>query len=570
VERVLGTIRVAMAALAIIAFIVDQPEPETYIPIIFTLLVVWFGHSVATLVHLQFRGISTRGVVYLHMLDIVVPALLSIFTHGPSTPLFAFFFFSTVAASFRWGFYETIATSIFIVAWLTVETQFLTASTKPYGQLLEGQYEINRLILHSTYLLALGYLSGRLGEDEKERRAESAVITRALHAAYARRSVPLILREVFGEFLRIFCASRACLVVQDLSSGHSYLFSLRSDELSMFRPTVVELSEEQAAESMIPEMPRTFFARQTRPGIMLYSRENEVLRVKEVVGANLPQLSIHSQGFKSLLSTSQKFGHDWELRLILFDAQLGTSRELEFAENLFAQAITATHSVYLNHRMRSRAGAVERARVARELHDGVIQSMISAEIRMEVLKRQAEREQFSLAGDLNEVQELLRKEVIELRELMRELKPTDLGPDQLLDHMADLVDRFSRETGVNSRFICKQGEEVGLTPQTCRELMRIVQEGLVNVRRHAHATQVVVSFTRDGGGWKLAITDNGRGFPFSGRLESETLMNSVKGPLVIKERVRNIGGSMVLESQPNQGSRLEIRLGQKGSSAHGE
>jgi signal transduction histidine kinase len=284
----------------------------------------------------------------------------------------------------------------------------------------------------------------------------------------------------------------------------------------------------------------------------------------------LPQLSIHPQEFHSLLTTTQEFGHDWQLRLLLFDATLGNPRELEFAESLFAQAITATHSVYLNHRMRSRAGAMERARVARELHDGVIQSMISAEIRLEVLKRRTERAQPELSTEFNEIQELLRKEVIELRELMRELKPTDPGPSQLLDHMADLVDRFNRETGINSRFICKQGEEVGLTPQVCRELMRIVQEGLVNVRRHAQATQVVVSFTQEGGGWKLAITDNGRGFPFSGRLESETLMHSAKGPLVIKERVRNIGGSMILETQPNQGSRLEIRLGQKGSSANGE
>jgi signal transduction histidine kinase len=570
VERVLGTIRVTMAALAIIAFIVDQPEPETYIPIIFTLLVLWFGHSVATLVYLHFRGISKRGVVYLHLLDIMVPALLSIFTHGPSTPLFSTFFFATVAASFRWGFYESVATSVFIVAWLTVETQFLTGSTKSYGQLLEGQYEINRLILHSSYLLALGYLSGRLGEDEKERRAESAVITRVLHAAYAQRSVSLILREIFGEFLRIFCASRACLVVQDLSSGRSYLFSLRNDELTMPRPGMLELSEEQASESMIPKMPGTFFASRSKRGITLYSRVDSVLRLEHVIDGSLPRLSIQPEGYNSLLSATQKFGHDWELRLILFDAQLGSPRELEFAESLFAQAITATHSVYLNHRMRSRAGAMERARVARELHDGVIQSMISAEIRLEVLKRQAEREQSKLSDGLNEVQDLLRKEVIELRELMRELKPTDLGPDQLLDHMADLVERFKRETGINARFICQQGEEVGLTPQTCRELMRIVQEGLVNVRRHAHASQVVISFTHDAVGWKLAITDNGRGFPFSGRLESETLMSSTKGPLVIKERVRNIGGTMTLESQPNQGSRLEVRLGPKGSSAHGE
>jgi len=571
VELVLGTIRVAMAALAIVAFIIDQPEPETYIPIIYTLLVVWLGHSVATMLHLKFRGITARGVVYLHALDIVAPALLSIFTHGPSTPLFAIFFFATVAASFRWGFYETISTAIFIVIWLSIETQFLSGSTKPYGQLLEGQYEINRLILHSTYLLALGYLTGRLGEYEKVRRAESAVIARVLRAAYAQRSVGHILREVLGEFLRIYRASSACLVVQDLSSGRSYLYTLRSDDLRQTRPNVAEISDEQASEAMLPTMRGAFFAERNAQGVALYRQENSQSQIKHMTDADLPHLSIHPGEFHSLLGAAQDFGNDSKLRLLVFDAHLGDpARELAFAESLFTQAITATHSVYLNHRMRSRAGAMERARVARELHDGVIQSLISAEIRMEVLRLRAEREHSSVSADLSEIQTLIRKEVLELRELMAQLKTTDVGPDQLLDHIAELVERFQRETGINTRFVCKQGDEVPFTPQTCRELMRIVQEALVNVRRHAHATQVVVSFAREGGGWKLAIVDNGRGFPFSGRLESETLMSSAKGPAVIKERVRNISGSMVLESQPNEGSRIEIRLGQKGSSAHGE
>lgn len=570
VERVLGAIRAALALIAIIALVIDKPEPEAYIHLTFGIVCAWLAYSIGVMVYLRTRGITRRGVLYLHVLDVSWPVLLSIFTHGPSSPLFPVFYFAIIGAAFRWGFHETVLTALTIVGLLCVEAGFLQGTTKPYGQLLEGQYEINRLILQNAFLLALAYLTGRLGEDEKERRAEAAVITRILHAAYAQRSVGLILREVFGEFLRLFRASRACLVVQDLSSGRSYLFSLGKNELNMTRPTVVELPEAQAAEAMLPKMQETFFAKKSQRGITLYTRENNLLRIKEVLEAKLPLFSIHPEEFGSLLGATHKFGNDWQLRLLIFDAQLGTPRELEFAESLFAQAITATQSVYLNHRMRSRAGAMERARVARELHDGVIQSLISAEIRMEVLRRRAEMESTNLIGDLTDVQELLRKEVLELRDLMRELKPTDVGPGQLLDHIAELVERFSRETGITARFVCNQEEEVGLTPQTCRELMRIVQEALVNIRRHAHAKQVVVSFTREGNGWRLSISDDGRGFPFSGRLESETLMNSAKGPVVIKERVRNIGGSMVLESQPNEGSRLEIRLGQKGSSAHGE
>ncbi|HUO61745.1 MAG TPA: histidine kinase, partial [Candidatus Acidoferrales bacterium] len=505
VERVLGIIRVAMAALAIVAFLIDQPEPETYIPTIFTLLVFWLAHSVTTMLHLRFRGVSTRGVVYLQLLDIAAPALLSVFTHGPSTPLFAMFFFATIAASFRWGYYETLATAITVVIWLSIEAQFLGGSTKSYGQLLEGQYEINRLILHSTSLLALAFMTGRLGEDEKERRAESAVIARVLRAAYSQRSVTLILREVFGEFLRIFRASRVCLVVQDLSSGRSYVFSPFSYQSPEERPNITEITNELAVESMLPDMADTFFAKKHAQGITLYTRQNNFPRTEQIPGGELPHLTIHSKEFSSLLTVTHKFGYDWKLRLLVFNAQLGDpARELAFAESLFTQAITATHSVYLNHRMRSRAGAMERARVARELHDGVIQSLISAEIRMEVLRRRAEREQPSLSVDLSDVQQLLRKEVLELRELMAHLKVTDVGPDQLLDHMAELVERFQRETGINARFVCKQGEEIALTPQTCRELMRIVQEALVNVRRHAHASQVVVAFAHEGSGWKLA------------------------------------------------------------------
>ena len=93
---------------------------------------------------------------------------------------------------------------------------------------------------------------------------------------------------------------------------------------------------------------------------------------------------------------------------------------------------------------------MERARVARELHDGAIQSLISAEMRADVLRRRAERGTAGLAPELAELQQLLRREVLNLRDLMQQMRPVDLTPEQLLDYVADTVDRFRRDTGIEA------------------------------------------------------------------------------------------------------------------------
>jgi len=96
-----------------------------------------------------------------------------------------------------------------------------------------------------------------------------------------------------------------------------------------------------------------------------------------------------------------------------------------------------------------------------------------------------------------------------------------------------------------------------------------VQEGLVNVRKHSRAKTALVRLSAKNGNWTLVIEDDGRGFPFSGRLSQPDLDGLGKGPLVIKERVRVIAGELTIESNPGQGSRLEITVPQKPEAMHG-
>jgi two-component system nitrate/nitrite sensor histidine kinase NarX len=211
---------------------------------------------------------------------------------------------------------------------------------------------------------------------------------------------------------------------------------------------------------------------------------------------------------------------------------------------------------------------VERARVARELHDGAVQSLIAVEMQVDVLRRQASAESSQLSGELERIQRLLREEVLKLRELMQQLKSLEIDSRRLVPFLADAVERFQRETGISARFT-SDATEVDVPAVVCRELARIVQEALVNVRKHSKAHSVFVSLKAKEGACQVIVQDDGQGFDFSGRMSYAELEESRKGPAVIKERVRSIRGELTIESAPGQGARLEITFAERQQAAYG-
>jgi signal transduction histidine kinase len=100
--------------------------------------------------------------------------------------------------------------------------------------------------------------------------------------------------------------------------------------------------------------------------------------------------------------------------------------------------------------------------------------------------------------------------------------------------------------------------------KVCRELLRIVQEGLVNVRKHSRARHALVRLGSSASQWSLTMEDDGKGFPFSGRVTQDELEQMGKGPMIIKERVRLIAGTLTVESNPGTGTRLEIKVPKAG------
>src|SRR5258708_3851823 len=160
------------------------------------------------------------------------------------------------------------------------------------------------------------------------------------------------------------------------------------------------------------------------------------------------------QPFRSLISVSFLFGGEWRGRVFLFNPVWRGEKqeELRFLLSLVRQVGPAVYNVYLLHRMRRRAGAAERAPVARGVRDGAVQSLIAVEMQVDVVRRQGEAGK-PIGGELVRIQGLLREEVLKLRELMQQMKAIEVDKERLLGVLNDTVERFQRETGISARFV---------------------------------------------------------------------------------------------------------------------
>jgi two-component system nitrate/nitrite sensor histidine kinase NarX len=273
--------------------------------------------------------------------------------------------------------------------------------------------------------------------------------------------------------------------------------------------------------------------------------------------------------FRRLITVSFSFSPELSGRVFLLEPNLNSNveDELRFIQDLVRQVGPAVYNLYLLRRLRRRAGALERARLVRELHDGAVQSLIGVEMQVDVLRRTSSGGS-SITQELDRIQRLLREEVFKLRELMQQMKSTDVDAQKLPGFLRDAVQRFQRETGIAARCLLDD-EEISLPQPVCRELARIAQEALVNVRKHSGAKHVLVQLQEANGKWELIVEDDGAGFAFSGRFSQSELDSMGCAPAIIRERVRLIEGELTVESKPGLGSRVEVSVSPVHQVAHG-
>jgi len=563
IERWLATSRVFLAIAALFAMWFRASDAGRYSATAYVVVTLYLAFSVAVMLFFRYRrGSSEVFVIFVHAIDTTWPALIAVFSNTRTSSFFLFFFFSLLAAAYRWGLLETLATGVVAVVLPTVEAFLLThlhlVTTIP------PELNTSTLFERAIALLVMALLLGYLGEQQKRLRAEKTVITTMLSKARVEAGMTATLQAVLRDIGELYEA-RSVRIAALETKGFRMFAGILPDGIRFqwLNATVLD------RERFLFETPAVVWYAESSGSVWsVAGLDRNGNRLRALPGEFVAQLGAET-GARSMAGVDFSFGVEWTGRIFLDDPKnfSGGEEELRFLRELLDQVGPAVYNVFLLRRLRQRAGAVERARVARELHDGAVQSLIAMEMQVDLLRRRAETKASSFAVDLERIQGLLREEVLKLRELMQQMKSLDVDGKRLPGFLAETVERFQRETGIQARFL-SEVEDAGQPPRVCRELARITQEALVNVRKHSQAKHVFVRLGATNGSCKLTVEDDGRGFDFSGRMSQNEMELARKGPSVIKERVRFIEGELTIESSPGEGARLEVSVTSKPESTY--
>jgi signal transduction histidine kinase len=236
-----------------------------------------------------------------------------------------------------------------------------------------------------------------------------------------------------------------------------------------------------------------------------------------------------------------------------------SKEELAWFDKISHRISGTLENVFLLRHLRARAIEAERSRISRDLHDGILQTLLSIEIQLDVLRRKVTTQPDSLEGGLTSLQQTVRNEGAELRHLVTDLRPLRVQSADMVDLMRGFGERFRNESGLALDLLIDSAE-LHAPDRVCREIFQIYREALNNIKKHAKASHVVVKLSQDDSRLALVVDDNGEGFSFAGRFTGDELDRLRLGPISIKERTRTVGGVLTVESNPGHGARLTIEV----------
>ena len=233
------------------------------------------------------------------------------------------------------------------------------------------------------------------------------------------------------------------------------------------------------------------------------------------------------------------------------DQDYFTARHADMAMTIANQAAITLVNAELFEDAQSLAILQERQRLARNLHDAVNQSLFSAGLIAEVLPGLWEEDQDDARRALEDLRNLTRGAIAEMRMLVSELRPLALTDSNLSDLLHQLADAFTGRTNIHVTLTIT-GEDI-LISEVQVVVYRICQEGLNNIAKHAAASRVKIKLQYTAGKVDLHIQDNGRGF------DPNLSVPGHYGLSMMNERAETIGAKLEIMSRPGKGTAVILR-----------
>jgi len=241
---------------------------------------------------------------------------------------------------------------------------------------------------------------------------------------------------------------------------------------------------------------------------------------------------------------------DGGVLLLYKDTRVFYEEDIQMAMSFADHTALAIANALLRSQAEEIAVSAERSRLARDLHDAVTQTLFATSLIAEVLPRLWERDPEVGKQKINEIRELTRGALAEMRTLLMELRPSALTDVPLPDLLQQLSEAFMGRARVPVELALDRSVE--LPVNTKIGFYRIAQEGLNNIQKHARATRVKIRLQEIDDQVILSICDDGIGFDMTKSTPNHF------GLGIMEERAQSVGAELKLESEPGKGALITI------------
>jgi signal transduction histidine kinase len=532
--QVIAYSRFLFAGFALIAIYIDPTQPARHTNVAYIVLAAYVAYAGIVAILSNFAAARTRRAILEHALDVVVLSILLYLTEGPTSPFFVFFTFAIVSGALRWGSTGAgVTAAVLFVGFLAFSYRdFVTFhDVAPYTVIVKASYILVATVMlayFGTYRERSHRRLARLarwpenGDDEEPEPSLSGALSHAALILEAEDILVVWEDRAKPEYRATYWNGRTCetrpwsgdpsgrLVAAELS-GASFM---ATSPLS--RRAALASGTRRMDEPLVdPDLARAYDVR--------------------------------------WFATAPFEGTRYRGRIFVIGPHPLTTDLLSLTEIVAGRIGTELESFGLRRELAEAAAAHERERLARDMHDSILQELTATGLRL----RNMSFDMPSEARQSLEVGiELVEAQQKRIREFVAEMNPrpgrqADVDLDRAIGQLTDEL---------ATQWQCRIIKDVGPVDATCseellRQLRFILTESIANAVRHSKASEVRIALEVDGGRMKITVRDHGSRL----MAQSEPAPTDSIGPHSLRQRVAELGGSCRMTTD-RAGTTLSIDL----------
>jgi signal transduction histidine kinase len=530
----IGLMRLILALSALLIIYIDPSEPDRFVALTYGALVAYSLYS-AVLYFLSVRHTRLLPNRVAHWLDIACFLILVALSSGTSSIFFFFFFFAILVGSFRWGFRAGFSVTLSSALLFTV----VGYATAPRGP----EFELNRFLLRPVYLLVLGYMMAYWGGCELKLKRRLSLLKEITQRSNPRFGVSQTVGSTLQRLQAFYDADLCSLVLSDL----------HPDDPRLFRLARAQSAESVHAERLPPRLAQLLLSLPADIAVIhqgkLRSRlfgdvgayAFDLKRKRECTTAwqEASAALAATLDVECFISVPLHYRGQATGRLYLM-ARRGSfdGADVDFLMQVIEQIMPIIHNIRLLARLAAHAAEQERQRLARDIHDSVIQPYIGLQYKLAAIRNKLAAGDGDVADDLERLFQVTVNEVQGLRGFVRDLKDSEVQGRNFLSAVRRFAAQFAADYGLDVRVESKG--DLNLAGPLAAELIRIIHEGLSNVRKHSAAQGSKITLARADSTLQLSIEND----------DAPGADGPARAPFVpgsIAERAEELGGSVRVE-----------------------